>query len=173
MLEICCNMNMLAKKSNDRKKAQRFAALNRKARHDYFITDTVEAGIMLTGTEVKSLRLGQASIQEAYAGPKDGALYLFNAYIPEYQLAGPHLQHETHRPRKLLVHKREMDKLLGSVKREGMTLVPLSLHFNRRGIAKLEIGLAKGKHKADKRESIKQRDWQRDKARIMREKGKG
>lgn len=164
---------MLPKNKNDRQKAQRFAALNRKARHDYFIMDTVEAGIVLTGTEVKVLRLGQASIQEAYAGPKQGELYLFNAYIPEYTLAGTHLQHETHRPRKLLLHKREMNKLLGSVKREGMTLVPLSLHFNRRGIAKLELGLAKGKHKADKRATIKQRDWQRDRARIMREKGRG
>lgn len=162
---------MSAKNASDRKKAQRFAVLNRKARHDYFITDTVEAGIMLTGTEVKSLRLGQASIQESFAGAKEGALYLFNAYIPEYQLAGPHLQHETHRARKLLVHRREMDKLLGSVKREGMTLVPLSLYFNKRGIAKVELGLAKGKHKADKREAIKQRDWKRDQARIMRARG--
>ena len=147
-------------------------ALNRKARHDYFITDTVEAGIMLTGTEVKTLRLGQASIQEAYAGAKDGGIYLLNAYIPEYKQAGAHLQHETHRPRKLLLHRREMDKLLGAVKREGVTLVPLGLYFNKRGIAKVEIGLAKGKHKADKREATKQRDWKRDQARIMREKGK-
>jgi SsrA-binding protein len=162
---------MSAKNPSDRKKAQRFAVLNRRARHDYFITDTVESGIMLTGTEVKSLRLGQASIQESFAGAKEGALYLFNAYIPEYKQAGSHLQHETHRARKLLVHRREMDRLLGAVKREGMTLVPLSLYFNKRGIAKVEIGLAKGKHKADKRAAIKQRDWQRDKARIMREKG--
>lgn len=153
-----------------REKAQRYAALNRKARHDYFITDTVEAGIMLTGTEVKSLRLGQASIQEAFAGPKDGGIFLLNAYIPEYKQAGVHLQHEPHRARRLLLHKREIDKLLGVVKRDGMTLVPLSIYFNRRGIAKLEIGLAKGKHKADKREAIKKRDWDRERGRIMRAK---
>ena len=156
--------------SSDRTKAQRFVALNRAARHDYFITETVEAGIMLMGTEVKSLRTGQASIQEAFAGPKDGGLYLLNAYIPEYKLAGSHLQHETRRPRRLLLHKREMIKLLAQVKRDGVTLVPLGVYFNARGMAKIELGLAKGKHKADKRESIKQRDWQRDKARIMRDK---
>jgi SsrA-binding protein len=151
-----------------REKAQRYAALNRKARFNYFITDTIEAGIMLAGTEVKSLRLGQASIQEAFAGAKDGGLYLMNAYIPEYKQAGRHLQHETRRARKLLVHKREMDKLLGLVKREGMTLVPLGIYFNKRGIAKLELGLAKGKHKADKRETIKRREWEREKGRAMR-----
>ncbi len=125
---------------------------------------------MLSGTEVKSLRLGQASIQEAFAGGKGGDLYLLNAYIPEYKQAGAHLQHETHRPRKLLLHRRQMDKLLGAVKREGISIVPLALYFNRRGIAKVELGLGKGKHKADKREAIKKRDWQRDKARIMRAK---
>jgi SsrA-binding protein len=161
---------MSAEKATDRQKAQRYVAMNRRARHDYFITDTLEAGIVLTGTEVKSLRLGQSSIQEAYAGPKDGSLYLMNAYIPIYKQAGEHLQHETHRPRQLLLHKREMSKLLGSVKRDGITIVPLGVYFNRRGIAKVELGLAKGKHKADKREAIKQRDWQRDKARILRSK---
>lgn len=159
-------------KSSDREKAQRFTALNRKARHDYAITDTVEAGIVLTGTEVKALRTGQASIQEAFAGGKDGGIYLFNAYIAEYGRAGTHLQHETHRPRALLLHKREKDKLLGAVKKEGLTIVPLALYFNKRGIAKVELGLAKGKHKGDKREAIKARDWQRDKARIMREKNR-
>jgi SsrA-binding protein len=158
-------------KASDREKAQRFVAMNRRARHDYFITDTVEAGIILTGTEVKSLRLGQASIQEAFASGKNGTLCLMNAYIAEYPQAGPHLQHETHRPRLLLVHKRQKDKLLGAVKREGLTIVPLGLYFNKRGIAKVELGLAKGKHKADKRESIKERDWQRDKARVMRARG--
>jgi SsrA-binding protein len=160
----------MSDKATDRAKAQRYVAMNRKARHDYFITDTVEAGIVLAGTEVKTLRSGQASIQESFAAPKDGALYLLNAYIPEYKQAGAHLQHETRRPRKLLVHKREMNKLMGQVNREGMTLVPLGIFFNKRGIAKVELGLAKGKHKSDKRESIKQRDWQRDKARIMRDK---
>jgi SsrA-binding protein len=151
-----------------REKAQRYAALNRRARHNYFITDTVEAGIMLLGTEVKSLRLGQASIQEAFAGPKDGGLFLLNAHIPEYKKAGTHLQHEPNRARRLLLHKREIDKLLGLIKREGMTLVPLSIYFNKRGIAKLELGLAKGKHKADKREAIKKREWEREKSRVMR-----
>ena len=155
-------------KATERAKAQRYVAMNRKARHDYFITDTVEAGLVLVGTEVKSLRTGQASIQEAFAGPKDGALYLLNAYIPEYKQAGTHLQHETRRPRLLLLHKREMNKLMGSVKREGVTLIPLGIYFNKRGIAKIELGLGKGKHKADKRETIKKRDWERDKARIMR-----
>lgn len=156
----------------ERLKAQKYIAVNRRARHDYFITETVEAGIILTGTEVKSLRRGGASIQEAFASGKDGALQLMNAYIAEYGQAGTHLQHETHRPRQLLLHKRERDKLLGAVKREGMTIVPLSLYFNKRGIAKVELGLAKGKHKADKRESIKERDWQRDKARVMRERNR-
>lgn len=123
---------------------------------------------MLVGTEVKSLRSGQASIQESFAGPKDGGLFLMNAYIPEYQLAGEHLQHETRRARRLLLHKKEISKLLGLVKREGMTLVPLAVYFNRRGIAKIELGLAKGKHKVDKREAIKKRDWDREKARTMR-----
>lgn len=132
----------------------------------------MEAGIVLAGTEVKSLRRGQASIQEAFAqGKPDGRLYLVNAYIPEYQQAGEHLQHETHRPRQLLLHKKEMGKLLGAMKRDGITIVPLGIYFNRRGIAKVELGLAKGKHKADKREAIKQRDWQRDKARILKGKG--
>ena len=153
-----------------REKAQRYAALNRKARHDYFITDTIEAGIVLLGTEVKSLRSGQASIQEAFAGPKDDGLFLLNAYIPEYKQAGIHLQHETRRARRLLLHKREMNKLLGQVKREGITLVPLGIYFNKRGIAKVELGLAKGKHKADKRETIKRREWEREKGRAMRAK---
>ena len=160
----------MSDKATERAKAQRYVAMNRKARHDYFITDTVEAGIILAGTEVKTLRSGQASIQEAFAGPKDGGLYLMNAYIPEYKQAGSHLQHETRRARKLLLHKREMNKLMGQVNRDGITLVPLGIYFNRRGIAKVEIGLAKGKHKADKREAIKKRDWQRDKARILRAK---
>lgn len=159
--------------ANDKRlKAQRYVAMNRKARHDYFIEDTVEAGIVLTGTEVKVLRLGQASIQESFAGPKDGGLYLLNAYIAEYKLAGPHLQHVTHRPRKLLLHKREVAKLIGAVKKAGMTLVPLGIYFNKRGIAKVELGLAKGKHKADKREAIKQREWDRTKARVMRERNR-
>jgi SsrA-binding protein len=149
----------------------RIAAQNRRARHDYFIDETMEAGIMLAGTEVKSLRSGRASINEAYAGEQHGELFLFNAYIPEYQQAGSFFQHETKRPRKLLVRRRELDKLLGSIRREGVTIVPLSLYFNERGMAKLELGLARGKRKVDKREAEKERDWQRDKARLMRAKG--
>jgi SsrA-binding protein len=150
----------------------RIAAQNRRARFDYFIDETLEAGIMLVGTEVKSLRAGKASINESYAGEQHGELYLVNAYIPEYQLAGQYYQHETKRPRKLLVHKREMNRLMGAIKREGVTIVPLSIYFNPRGIAKVELGVARGKKKVDKRESEKERDWQRDKARVMRSKGK-
>lgn len=156
-------------KAKSRAEAARFVALNRKARHDYFITDVIEAGIVLSGTEVKTLRSGQASIQESFAAPREGALYLINAYIPEYKQAGVHLQHETRRARKLLLHKREMNKLMGQINREGMTVVPLGIFFNKRGIAKVELGLAKGKHKADKRATIKKREFERDKARIMRE----
>lgn len=152
-----------------RAEAARYVALNRKARHDYFITDTVEAGIVLAGTEVKTLRSGQASIQESFAAPREGALYLINAYIPEYKQAGAHLQHETRRARKLLLHKREMNKLMGQVNRDGVTIVPLGIFFNQRGIAKVELGLAKGKHKADKRETIKKREFERDRARALRD----
>ena len=155
--------------AQERAKAQKYVAMNRKARFDYFITDSIEAGIVLAGTEVKSLRSGQASIQEAFATAKDGGIYLINAYIPEYKQAGAHLQHETRRPRQLLLHKREVDKLLGAVKRDGVTLVPLGVFFNKRGIAKVELGLAKGKHKADKRETIKKREFERERARVMRE----
>src|SRR3984885_14824990 len=119
----------MSDKATERQKAQRYVAMNRKARHDYFITDTVEAGLVLEGTEVKSLRTGQASIQESFAGPKDGAIFLLNAYIPEYKQAGTHLQHEVRRPRKLLLHKREMNRLMGAVKKEGMTLVALGIYF--------------------------------------------
>ncbi len=149
----------------------RIAAQNRRARHDYFIEQTVEAGIVLAGTEVKSLRTGQASINESYANEIDGELFLINAHIPEYKQAHRHLQHEVKRPRKLLLHRRELGKLLGSIRREGITIVPLALYFNPRGIAKVQLGLAKGKRKEDKREAEKARDWQRDKARLMRNRG--
>jgi SsrA-binding protein len=149
----------------------RIAAQNRRARHDYFIEDTVEAGIILSGTEVKSLRTGQASIAEAFAREVNGELFLVNAHIPEYTQAHRLLQHEVKRPRKLLLHRREMGKLLGSIKREGVTIVPLAVYFNPRGIAKVQLGLAKGKRKTDKREAEKTRDWQRDKARLMRNRG--
>lgn len=145
-------------------------ARNRKARHDYFIEDSFEAGIVLAGTEVKSLRLGQGSINEAYAGENKGELVLFNAFIPEYKSAST-FNHEPRRTRKLLMHRREIARLVGAVQREGMTLVPLSLYFNDRGVAKVELALARGKHHYDKRASIKERDWKRDKARLMREKG--
>ncbi|WP_029006793.1 SsrA-binding protein SmpB [Azospirillum halopraeferens] len=150
---------------------RRIAAQNRRARFDYFIEDTLEAGIMLTGTEVKSLRSGKASINEAYAGLNHGELFLFNAHVPEYGQAGRWLQHEVRRPRKLLVHRRELNKLMGAIKQKGVTLVPMSLYFNDRGIAKLQLGVATGKKKVDKRETEKERSWQRDKARLMREKG--
>ena len=142
-------------------------ARNRRARHDYFIEETLESGIVLCGTEVKSLREGKASIGEAYAGDSTGDLVLFNAHIPEYAAAS-RFNHEPRRPRRLLVHRRERDRLLGLVRRDGCTLVPLSLYFNARGIAKLELGVARGKRKTDKREDAKRRDWQREKARLLR-----
>ncbi|NBB84194.1 MAG: SsrA-binding protein SmpB [Alphaproteobacteria bacterium] len=148
----------------------RVVAQNRRARHDYFIDDHLEAGIMLAGTEVKSLRNGKASLQDSYAGEMQGELYLFNAYIPEYQKASQ-FNHETKRPRKMLVHRRERDRLLGAVRRQGVTLIPLDIHFNDRGIAKVEIGIATGKKKQDKRETDKKRTWEREKARLLREKG--
>jgi len=157
---------------NKKKKGElgNVVARNRKARHDYFIEDTFEAGIMLCGTEVKSLRRGQGSIAEAYAGEKNGALCLFNAFIPEYKAASK-FNHEPRRARKLLMHRREIARLLANVQRDGMTLVPLAIYFNDRGIAKVDLGLARGKHSYDKRASIKERDWKRDKSRLMREKG--
>lgn len=149
-------------------------AQNRRARFDYFIEDVIEAGIILTGTEVKSLRSGQGSITESHAGPdrgRGGEIYLFNAYIPEYVRAHAKLQHEVRRPRKLLLRKGQVEKLLAAVQKKGATLVPLSIYFNDRGIAKVELGLAAGKKKADKREDIKKREWQREKSRVMRERG--
>ena len=142
-------------------------AQNRKARHDYFIEDTLEAGMMLLGSEVKSLRSGRASIAEAFAAEKDGDLYLLNAHIPEYESAN-RFNHAPRRPRKLLLHKKESERLKGRINREGMTLVPLAIYFNARGIAKCQLGVAKGKHKSDKRQTIKERDWQREQARVLR-----
>jgi SsrA-binding protein len=146
---------------------ERFVAQNRRARHDYHIESTLEAGMMLAGTEVKVLRQGLASINEAYATEREGDIYLLNAHFPEYPSA--RFNHEPRRPRKLLLRRREINRLMGAIKRDGVTLVPLSIYFNERGCAKLELGLAKGKRKADKREAEKARDWQRQKARIMRE----
>jgi SsrA-binding protein len=147
----------------------RFVAQNRRARHDYFIDETMEAGIVLLGSEVKSLRASNASIAESYAGEMQGELWLFNAYIPIYKAAN-RFNHEERRPRKLLLHRKQRDKLMGSVKREGVTLVPLAVYFNARGIAKVEIGLARGKKKADKRAAERDKDWQREKARTLRNK---
>ena len=145
----------------------RYAAQNRRARHDYLIEDTLEAGLVLYGTEVKVLRQGQASIAESYADQSGGELFLINANIPEYG-SSSHFNHEPRRKRKLLLHRKEMNKLLGAIKREGVTIVPLSIYFNDRGRAKVELGLARGKRKADRRQAEKDRDWQRDKARIMK-----
>jgi SsrA-binding protein len=143
---------------------------NRKARHAYFIESSIEAGLALVGSEVKSLRSGKATIAESYAQAKDGELFLVNAYIPEYTMAN-RFNHEPRRVRKLLVHKREAERLAAAVQREGMTLVPLRLYFTPRGIAKIELGIARGKKLHDKRETEKARSWARDKARLMRAKG--
>ncbi|MTJ84328.1 MAG: SsrA-binding protein SmpB [Telmatospirillum sp.] len=150
--------------------AGKIAAENRRARHDYAITSTIEAGLILQGTEVKSLRSGRANLADAFAGQQEGELYLFNAYIPEYQVKTA-FTHETRRPRKLLVHRKELGRLLGAVTREGMTLIPLSIYFNDRGIAKVQLGLARGKKLHDKRAAEKERDWQREKARVLRDRG--
>ncbi len=149
---------------------QKTVAENRRARYDYFIDDKFEAGLMLTGTEVKSLRAGEATIAESYAEVRDGSVWLVNANVPEFS-HGNRFNHEPKRPRKLLLNAREIDKLTGAVERKGMTLVPLSIYFNASGRAKVELALAKGKNSADKRQSTKDRDWQRDKARLMRERG--
>ena len=144
--------------------------LNRKARYEYFIEDELEAGIVLVGTEVKSLRAGKAQINDAHAGMKGEELFLFNCYIAEYE-GGNRFNHDTKRPRKLLLHKKQMEKLLGKLKTKGITLVPLSMYFNSRGFVKVKIGLAKGKKQYEKRETEKDRDWQREKGRIMRDRG--
>lgn len=145
-------------------------AQNRRARHDYFIQDTIEVGLALMGSEVKSLRAGRCSINEAYAAEQDGELYLLNAHIPEYAPAGV-FGHEPKRSRKLLLRRREMARLGEAVSRKGMTLVPLAIYFNKRGIAKLELALAEGKQRHDKRDATKERDWKRQKARLLRERG--
>lgn len=144
---------------------------NRRANFDYAIEDKFEAGLILTGTEVKSLRHGQCMIAESHVGLKDDALHLLNAHIPEYQQASQMLQHEPRRPRKLLLKKKEHDKLLGAVNREGYTIIPMRVFFNNKGLAKLEIALAKGKKQYDKRETEKKRDWNRNKQRILRDRG--
>ena len=142
-------------------------AENRRARFEYFIDEVFEAGIALTGTEVKSLRFGEGSIAESYAYVNDGEAWLVNANIPEFS-HGNRFNHEPKRPRKLLLHEREIARMHGAVERKGMTLVPLSIYFNGRGKAKVELALARGKKTHDKRETIKERDWKRDQQRIMK-----
>ena len=149
---------------------KKVVAENRRARYEYFLEQFFEAGIALTGTEVKSLRFGEGSIAEAYAEVKDGQVSLINANIPEYNF-GNRFNHEPKRPRKLLLHEREIAKMLTGVAREGMTLIPMSIYFNGRGRAKVELALAKGKKLHDKRETTKERDWKRDQQRLMRERG--
>ena len=148
----------------------RLVAQNRKAWHNYHIGQTFEAGLVLTGSEVKSLRAGHGNIAESYATERDGEIFLINAYIAEYKQAGPD-NHEPRRARKLLLKRREINRLSGAVQRQGMTLVPLRLYFNARGRAKIEIALATGKRQYDKRQAAKKRDWDRQKARLMRDKG--
>src|SRR5215216_1279754 len=152
------------------KAPQRNAAVNRRARFNYEIGQTFEAGIQLTGTEVKSLREGKSNIADSFAGDKNGELWLFNAYIPEY-LQANRFNHQPTRARKLLLHQREINRLMGAVQRDGMTIVPLKIYFNDRGRAKVEIALARGKKLHDKRETSKQRDWNREKGRLLRDKG--
>ncbi len=156
--------------SKKKSTSQRSIAENRRAKFDYEILETVEAGIMLEGSEVKSLRTGKANIADSYASDENGALYLINGYIPEYSQAGRE-NHETRRPRKLLLHAREIKRLTMNIARDGLTLVPLRLYFNDRGIAKLQLALGKGKKRHDKRDTQKERDWNRQKQRLLRERG--
>jgi SsrA-binding protein len=148
----------------------RVLADNRKARFNYFIDETFEVGVVLTGTEVKSLRQGKATIGESYADARGGEIWLINSNIPEYRQAN-RFNHVPKRPRKLLLHRRQISKLIGAVEREGMTLVPLKLYFNEKGRAKIELALARGKKLFDKRETQKKRSWERERGRLLRQKG--
>jgi len=145
-------------------------AENRRARFDYAIDEVYEAGIALKGTEVKSLRFGEGSIAESYAEVKDGEVWLINSNVPEFSHGNRH-NHEPKRPRKLLLNAREINKFHGAVARQGMTLVPLSIYFNTRGKAKVELALAKGKKAPDKRQTIKERDWKREQGRLLKQNG--
>lgn len=150
--------------------ARKLIADNKRARFDYYVEDTYEAGLVLTGTEVKSLRLGRANIAESYASPENGEIWLINSYIPEYGPAS-RFNHEPRRKRKLLLREREINKLFGAVDRDGRTVVPLKLFFNERGMVKLEVALAKGKKEHDKRDATKDREWKREQSRLMRDRG--
>lgn len=168
----------MANKNNSKNKKQsglisinKTVSDNRRANYDYIIEDKFEAGLMLVGTEVKTLRHGQCMLAESHIAEKDGALHLLNAHIPEYQQAGHLQQHEVRRPRKLLLKQREINRLMMAINREGYTIIPLRIFFNGRGLAKLDIALAKGKKKHDKRQTEKDRDWNRDKQRILRDRG--
>ncbi len=160
---------MAKSKSTDKSKsANRTIALNRKARYNYFIEDDFEAGIVLTGTEVKSLRAGEANITDAYAEAKMGEIFLINAYIKEYEMGNRH-NHEARRPRKLLLHRREVNRIAAAIQRKGKTLVPLALYFNDKNRAKIKLGLASGKKSHDKRATEKERDWNRAKNRLLKD----
>lgn len=150
--------------------AGRTIAENRKARHNYFVEDTVEAGLALHGTEVKALREGRADIAESYATDEGGEFWLINSHIPEYRM-GNRFNHEPRRRRKLLLHRREIDRLSGLIHRQGQTVIPLKLYFNDRGRAKILLGIARGKKQHDKRQDVKQRDWKREQARLLRARG--
>ncbi|WP_424981406.1 SsrA-binding protein SmpB [Maritalea sp. S77] len=160
----------MAPKKNNSLKSTGLVAENRRARFDYEILDTMEAGLVLEGTEVKSLRNGKAQITESYASPEDGEIWLINAHIPEY-LQANRFNHDERRRRKLLLKKREMSRLMSAVEKQGNTIVPLKLYFNDRGMAKLLIGIAKGKKQHDKRETEQKRDWSRQKNRLLKEMG--
>ncbi len=151
--------------------AGKLIAENRRARFDYFLEQTFEAGLSLTGSEVKSLRNGKANIAESYAAVEGDEIVLFNADLPPYAQAGPYFNHEPRRHRKLLLKRKEIDKLVGAVQREGRTIIPTKLYWSDKGLAKLELALAKGKKIHDNRETAAERDWQRDKARLLRDKG--
>ena len=156
--------------SEPKQQARKLVAETRRARFDYFLEDSLEAGLVLTGSEVKSLRLGRANIAESYASVEGGEMVLINAYIPEYPGAN-RFNHEPRRGRKLLLHRRQIAKLTQAVQREGRTIVPVKLFFDEKGRAKLEIALAKGKKLHDKRASEADKDWKRDQARLMRDRG--
>ncbi|QTC92615.1 SsrA-binding protein SmpB [Brevundimonas goettingensis] len=161
---------MAPKKDKEPISTAKVIAENRRAKFDYFLEDNVEAGIMLLGTEIKALRMGRANIAESYAAVEGREIVLINADIPPYVQAN-RFNHEPRRPRKLLLHRKQIDKLIGAVQKDGQTIIPIRLYLNDDGKAKLEIALAKGKKLHDKRETSAERDWQRDKARLLRDKG--